>query len=177
MLKVLFNSDFFKDARFTKVKSPAEVVVGTMRLVQDFTTPKHGLHSIAMEFQYMGQDMLNPPSVEGWHTGKEWVDSGTLVERVNFVADQVGNTDLPGVMSIVNRLAAQGAMSPEQLVDGCLDLMGPMEVSEDTYKTLVEHASLTADLGNDPEKERIEFTHRVADMLQLIVSTQEYQFC
>src|SRR5256714_6743528 len=33
MLRVLFNSDVFKNARFAKVKSPVEAVVGTTRLV------------------------------------------------------------------------------------------------------------------------------------------------
>ena len=32
VLRVIFNSDFFKEARFAKIKSPAELVVGTMRL-------------------------------------------------------------------------------------------------------------------------------------------------
>ncbi|MCI0813101.1 MAG: DUF1800 family protein, partial [Chloroflexi bacterium] len=32
MLKVLFNSDFFKEAQFARVKGPAELVAGTMRL-------------------------------------------------------------------------------------------------------------------------------------------------
>ena len=42
-LRVLFNSDFFKEARFQRVKSPAEVVAGTMRLVGDFSYPRPGL--------------------------------------------------------------------------------------------------------------------------------------
>jgi uncharacterized protein (DUF1800 family) len=37
--------------------------------------------------KHMGQELLNPPSVEGWHTGKEWIDGGTLVQRINFTAD------------------------------------------------------------------------------------------
>ena len=81
MLRVLFNSEFFKKARFAKVKSPAEAVIGTMRLVGDFSSPQPGIYPITMEMVYMGQDLLNPPTVEGWHTGKEWIDSGTLVER------------------------------------------------------------------------------------------------
>ena len=32
-LRVLFNADFFKEARFAKLKEPAEVVVSTLRLV------------------------------------------------------------------------------------------------------------------------------------------------
>ena len=45
----------------------------------------------------MGQDLMNPPTVEGWHTGREWIDSGTLVERINFAAEMLGNTELEGV--------------------------------------------------------------------------------
>ena len=33
VLRLLFNSDFFKNARYQHLKSPAEVVVGTLRLV------------------------------------------------------------------------------------------------------------------------------------------------
>ena len=43
-----------------------------------------------MQPTYMGQDLLNPPSVEGWHTGKEWINSGSLMSRINFTAADVG---------------------------------------------------------------------------------------
>src|SRR6266581_2310293 len=39
VMRTLFMSDFFKEARFAKVKSPVESVIGTMRLVGDFTFP------------------------------------------------------------------------------------------------------------------------------------------
>ncbi len=173
MLRVLFNSDFFKNARFAKVKSPTEMVIGTMRLVQDFTSPKPGLHPIAMEIRYMGQDLMNPPTVEGWHTGREWVDSGTLVERINFAADQVGNIDLPGVQAIIAKLSSEGpTMSPERLVDGCLDMVGSYELAEDTRSKLVAHAQKGGELRIGTE----EFARSVGQMLQLIVATQEYQF-
>ena len=173
MLWVLFNSEFFKKARFAKVKSPAETVAGTLRLVQEFTFPKHGLQSIALEMRYMGQELINPPTVEGWHTGREWIDSGTLLERINFTADQVGNIDLPGVRSVVDRLASGGpTMSPERLVAGCLDMLGSYELAEDTLRKLVAHAESGGELRTGTE----EFAARVGHMLQLIVATQEYQF-
>ena len=92
VLRVLFNSDFFKNARFQHLKSPAEVVVGTLRLVGGYELPKPGYGELSMQPSYMGQDLLNPPSVEGWHTGNEWINSGSLMARINFVAEQVGNT-------------------------------------------------------------------------------------
>jgi uncharacterized protein (DUF1800 family) len=177
VLRTLFNSDFFKNSRFQKVKSPAEVVASTMRLVKDHTEVKLGLWPIAMESKYMGQDLLNPPTVEGWHTGREWIDSGTLVERVNFVADQVGNLDLPGVKLIVDRMSrGTAAMSPEALVDGCLDLIGPIEVSKQSRNALIEHARIGGELRRATEAQRSAFVQRVREMLQLIVATPDYQY-
>ena len=173
MLRVLFNSDFFKEARFAKVKSPAEVVAGTMRLVRDFTFPNPGILSIALEARYMGQDLLNPPTVEGWHTGKEWIDSGSLVERINFTADQVGNTELPGIQFIVDRLASEGAtISADRLVDGCLEMLGSYQLAKETRRELVAHIDRGGELLTGTE----EFPRRVGQALQLIVATPEYQF-
>ncbi len=177
VLRTLFNSDFFKNARFAKIKSPVEVVVGTMRLVRDHTEVRPGLHAIAMEPGYMGQELLNPPTVEGWHTGSEWIDSGTLVERVNFVADQVGNLDLPGVKLIVDRMTVGiSMMSPEEFTEGCLDLIGPLEVTDKTRASLIDYAGGAGELRRGTEEERIRFAQKVAEMLQLIVATAEYQY-
>ena len=172
MLRTMFNADFFQNARFAKVKSPAETVAGTMRLVQDFTHPKPGLHPIAMEIRYMGQDLMNPPTVEGWHTGAEWIDSGTLVERINFTADQLGNTALPGVQAIIGRLGAEAVTEPRAFVDRCLDMVGSYRLPDDTLAHLVEHLEKGGPLhpGSD------DYARRVGQTLQLIVATQEYQF-
>ena len=173
MLRLLFNSDSFKNARFEKVKSPTETVVGTMRLVGDFTIPRPGLNAMVLNIRYMGQDLLNPPTVEGWHTGREWIDSGTLVERINFTADAVGNTGLPGVRNIINRLSSEGAtISSERLVDGCLDMLGAYKLEEETRNELVSLAQSEGEVRTGTE----EFDQRVGQMLQSIVATTEYLF-
>ena len=125
VLRVLFNADFFKQARFAKIKSPAEVVVGALRLVGGYEFPAPGIGELSKQAGYMGQEFMNPPSVEGWHTGAEWINSGSLMKRINFSADMVGDTAKPGIRDLIGRLQARGDLSPEQLVDGCLDLMGP----------------------------------------------------
>ena len=176
-LGVLFNSDFFKNARFTKIKSPAEVVVGTMNLIGDHKgIPQPSLEDLGAEPTNMGQSLLDPPSVEGWHTGAEWIDSGSLVRRINFVADRVGDLSKPGVQEIVNRVRAQGNISPEALVDNCLDLIGPVEVTEVTHKELVAHAQQAGALSWDTEESSSISARRTAEILQLIASAREYQF-
>jgi uncharacterized protein (DUF1800 family) len=173
MLRLLFNADFFKNARFARVKSPVETVVGTTRLVGDFTFPRPGLNALTLNIRYMGQDLLNPPTVEGWHTGKEWIDSGTLVERINFTADNVGNVNLPGVQAIIARLRAEGpTLSPERLVDGCLELLGGYKLAAETHSEL----AALARSGGEIQTGTADFPQRAAQMLQSIVATTEYLF-
>ena len=98
-LRVLFNSDFFKNARFARLKSPAEVVVGTLRLVGGAEFPGPEIGELSRQPGYMGQDLLNPPSVEGWHTGAEWINSGALMRRVNFYGRPGWRPEPPGRQS------------------------------------------------------------------------------
>jgi len=176
VLRVLFNSNFFKNARFQHLKSPAEVVVGSLRLVGGYELPRPGYGDLSMQPAYMGQDLLNPPSVEGWHTGPEWINSGSLMARINFVAGLVGDPSLPGVRAIIDRLKTKGTLSPEQLVDGCLDLLGPVEVSAETRRELVAQAKEWGQTGWASETSSKTADKRVGEMLQLIVATREYQF-
>ena len=125
----------------------------------------------------MGMDLMNPPTVEGWHTGREWIDSGTLVERINFASDLLGNTELPGVRSLVHRLMAQGdTLTPDQFVTGCLDLTGPLTVTADTRQELTAHAVKGGNLSHGSPAERDEFTRRAGEMFQMIAATAEFQF-
>ena len=173
MLRALFHSDAFKNARFSRIKGPIETVIGTLRLVGDWDTPKPGFEIIFDEMKHMGQEILNPPSVEGWHTGKEWIDGGTLVRRINFIADYVGDLTQPGIQDIVRKLQAQApVVSPTGLVDGCLRLLGCYELEAETREMLVKHAEKSGDL---PTGDR-DFPGQVTQMLQMIVATKEYLY-
>ena len=176
VLRALFNSDFFKEATFQKVKSPVETVVGTLRLTEHMFGPLLDLISLGQESAHMGQSLHNPPSVEGWQTGRDWINSGAVVGRINFVADRFSNTEMPGVQKIVQRVAAANGtqMSPDEMVDHCLDLIGPLNVADVTRLELIEHASEQGDLSwsNDYDGS----SERVGEMLALIAATTEYQF-
>ena len=119
--------------------------------------------------------MLNPPSVEGWHTGKEWIDTGCLVERINFAAQQVKDVTKPGVRSIIDRLRAASPLSPESFVDTCLDLVGPLTASQDTREALLHYARLGGELRFGSGDESRAAAQRVSELLQLIVASREYQ--
>jgi uncharacterized protein (DUF1800 family) len=173
VLRTMFKSEFFKNARFAKIKSPAEVVACTLRMVGEYQTPDPGLVKVAREPGYMGQDILDPPSVEGWHTGTEWINSGSLLARINFVADRVSNTNLPGVKGIVSAIKADGASTPEQMLDACLEQMGFLQLGDDTRQQLTEHAHVS---GNLDWSDEASASQRIGEMMALIGATTEYQF-
>ena len=179
MLEALFTSDFFKDesVRYQKVKNPAEMVISLLRMVGEHKEIKPGLFELSQEPKYMGQDLMNPPTVEGWHTGREWIDSGTLVERINFAAELLGNTELDGVRGLVSRLMDRGdTLTPNQFVEGCLDMTGPVQVTPETHAQLLAHAAQEGNLSHGNDDERATFTRRTGEMFQMIVATAEFQF-
>ena len=175
VMRTLLNSDFFKAARFQRVKSPVEFVGGVIKLAGAPQFPDFSLTELSRAAELMGQKLYDPPSVEGWHTGQEWFDSGTLTQRVNFAVEQVMDTSKPGIAQIIERVAAEGDASPEQLVDRCLDLCGPLEVKPQTRAELVERAQEggTLAFGNGASAEAED---RIGRMVQLIVAAPEYQF-
>ena len=176
ILRVLFNFDFFKEARYKKVKSPAELVAGVSKLVGTYRFPDLGIERLPAATKLMGQELLNPPTVEGWHTGKEWIDGGTLNERVNFAVDEVGDLSKPGIQAIIERLNATGAsLSPGEFVDHCLEVVG-VEVGAETRNTLFENAGSGGELRLGSGEDRESGAERIGEMLQLIVASREYQF-
>lgn len=168
MLRVLFDSDFFKseEIRNEKVKGPTEFVVGVLRLTGEFDRPRREMISRYAQIMWMGQELNNPTSVEGWNQGTEWVDTGTLIERINFASEQFGDTSKPGVKTIVDRIASSDGdrMPPERLVDSCLDQMGAISVSGETRDVLIGFAKQGGSSRQD-----------IAQMLRLTAATKEFQ--
>ena len=125
------------------MKGPVELLVGALRLAGSYRKPTLGANQLAYQTFYMGQGLLQPPSVEGWHEGLEWIDSGSLLERINFIAKELSDVHHPGVRAIIDRLAAEdgGTLTPAQFVDQCLDLMGPFTVDEETRAALLTFAA------------------------------------
>ena len=174
VLRTLFNADFFKESMYQKVKNPAEVVAGTLRLTGEMQEPAPQWIAIAKQAGTMGQSLLDPPSVEGWHTGKEWINSGAFINRVNFVADRVRDPGLAGVKEIIDRIGANGKMmSADELIDRCLDLMGPLEIKDKTRQELFQHVEKRGPVSTEDSDD---FSRRVGDVLALIAGTREYQF-
>ena len=179
ILRTLFNSAYFKSdrTRFARVKGPVELVIGAVRMTAASRTPASGPAGANGAAGTMGQGLFRPPSVEGWHEGKEWIESGALVQRVNYVSNLFRDPGKPGVKDIIDRVASSNGRvhSPETIVDLCIDYIGPITVSEESRAQLVEYAATGGDFDLR-DREDGAADARVGEVLGLIAATPEYQF-
>ena len=81
-----------------------------------------------------------------------------------------------GFYPLSNGYGSTETSPPKNLSTSALDLMGPLEVREENRRQLVEHASEAGALRWGSGREAESSKERVAEMLQLVVSTREYQY-
>jgi uncharacterized protein (DUF1800 family) len=179
MLEILFNSDFFKhdSVRYARIKSPAEMVIGTMRLAGPVELPSDDIFAADAACSNMGQALQRPPSVEGWQGGTEWINTGAYVERVNFASRVLNDPSKIGVRDIIDRIkgfSLSEEMDSDDLVDNCLTVLGPMDVLFTTRQGLKKYASKFGTLKWN-NNESSDFDNIVLIIIQLVVSSQEYQ--
>ena len=154
VMQTLFNSDFFKTARFAARQVPGRVRRGSPQTIGRSSVRRAGPDPPARRDAVDGADAYGPADGRGLAHGKEWIDGGTLTERVNFAVDQMQDMSKPGLRLIIGRLREPGTpISPEDFLDRCLELAGHLEVNPDVRQTLLEFAERGDDLTFETEAE------------------------
>ncbi|MGH8635515.1 MAG: DUF1800 domain-containing protein [Burkholderiales bacterium] len=84
MRALLTSEAFFAEAnRATLVKSPVELLVGTLR---QFRFDVGDVYPFVVISRQLGQDLMAPPNVKGWPGGDAWINAGTLLARKQIMA-------------------------------------------------------------------------------------------
>jgi uncharacterized protein (DUF1800 family) len=106
-LKEILTSDAFyaSEHRGVLVKSPVELVVGTLRVFE--LHPQQPL-PFAVAAAGMGENLFSPPNVKGWPGGDVWINTTTLLARKQFV-DRIMRADDAMSMAARSRSEAGGA--------------------------------------------------------------------
>jgi uncharacterized protein (DUF1800 family) len=84
VVREIFSMDAFYSAKAYRalVKSPAELAAQTLRATG---SDAKGYGAATGAMAAMGQALFLPPNVAGWPAGTSWVNSTTLLTRLNFV--------------------------------------------------------------------------------------------
>lgn len=85
--RILMSEEFFSDeARGNQVSSPVEHVVGVARTLEmhihSEDSQGYVLDRLADELAGSGQDLLNPPGVEGWNEDLAWLQDQWVLSRI-----------------------------------------------------------------------------------------------
>ena len=83
-LRALLTSDAFfaPENRGSLIKSPVDLVIGTMRQFEvGYSDPL----PLTRVLRVLGQDLFSPPNVKGWPGGEAWINSSTLLARRQFL--------------------------------------------------------------------------------------------
>ena len=177
VLKTLFKSRHFYDPQVqgNKIKTPAELLVGTIRVVG---APVRDVGILTDAMHMMGQKLFAPPSVAGWDYGRAWINTSTLFVRQNTCAYLVSGK-LPfedawsrdRIRFDPQALVPEGTShAPQDVVDHvATTVLGP------TVKIAPEHRSELVDFmaaRDDPVSD-----DALIALLLLITGMPEYQLC
>ena len=90
----------------------------------------------------------------------------------------MNNPDKQGVRDIIDRIKALSEvdqLSSNELVDNCLEVLGPLEVLDTTRSGLKDYASKFGNLTWSDDTNSDQFDLAAVAIIQLVVSSQEYQ--
>ena len=171
---VMFHTD---EVRGAKIKSPVELMIGTMRQF-NVTTPDYVyIRTVAAQTK---QELLAPPNVSGWDGDKVWINTTTLPARHIFT-DAVINGKKPGGGDLTFQLNlveyVQTFNSSEdavQLIDDLAKIFLQFPLSENRKEyllnTLLDGAAVYDWSTNDPEAE-----NRLKLFFKALMRLSEYQ--
>ncbi|HVR43977.1 MAG TPA: DUF1800 domain-containing protein [Thermoanaerobaculia bacterium] len=129
LVRAILTSDaFYSDAAiWAKVKSPVDHAIASVRQLRIDGDPSRFAASI---LAYQGQVPFNPPDVDGWPSGLAWINSGTLLGRMNYATAVTAASD-PFVIG-----AGATIGNAAEMVSVFLDRLGPIDVPHETRARL-----------------------------------------
>lgn len=165
MVRRLLQSAQFRDPAnyYKRYAWPVEFVVRALRevgwngfSVNDALTP----------LANMGQQLFEPPDVNGWALGQGWFSSGSMLARLNFAAQLATN------QKFNLRDAARGqAASPGDLLTWVLRRLTPHEYPSAGLSALTDYAHAgPAWTGSDTQ-----LATKASGLVHLVVGSGEYQ--
>lgn len=116
-LRAMFLSAAFRNPanRGTLFKSPVEMTVGTLRLLQ---IPVEDTQRLVRGGRLLGQDIFDPPNVKGWAGGEAWITSYSLMLREQGLQRIIQATQVAYAGRDMGRPMVDKEQLPETPVEG-----------------------------------------------------------
>ena len=147
---------------WSKVKSPADHAITALRQLAIDDDRAARVAGTAMSAE--GQTLFNPPDVAGWDGGMQWINSASLLTRMNFGAPLLNWFDP------ARFLEGSSWSTAAELVDVYLDRLGPLDVPASTRAALEGYVAPGGALPSGST-----LTWRMRGLAQMVISLPEWQ--
>jgi uncharacterized protein (DUF1800 family) len=163
MLRRLFTANYFFSSEFGRYSWPVEFVVKSLK---ETGWTGFSVDTAMTPLANMGQQLYEPPDVNGWALGPQWFSTGAMLARMNFAATLMGNQKFR-----LGRELAPYRQSPESVVDYMLNRYTFAPMASQVRDALVEYARAgVLWTGSDAQ-----LNEKSAGLARLIVASSEYQ--
>jgi uncharacterized protein (DUF1800 family) len=161
---VLHSQEFVDESsRFARYSWPVEYVV---RAIKEAGWTGFSVNDALTPLVNMGQQLFEPPDVNGWDTGRGWFSSGGTLARMNFAAALATNQRF----NLRNDARSFGR-TPQSTLSYMLDRMSVMPYDTTPYNELLNYLRAgTSWTGSDAE-----LLVKVPGLAHLIMGSSEYQ--
>jgi uncharacterized protein (DUF1800 family) len=175
IVAILLDKSFRSEKAYhSKIKSPAELVVGTLKTLQ--VQKLDG--DLPAVMSRMGQNLFDPPNVKGWDGGIGWIASDTLMERFNFAA-RISTQKFDTVDGYISpdKLAAKfNAKTAEEMVNRMLAVLIDGDIPKASRKKLLAYFATDMagkQLTTAPNGQLLDIKMR--GLIHLIMTLPSYQ--
>ena len=172
VVRAIFESDEFYGPRAVHalVKGPAELVATTVRSLGIDTN----FAVLTKRVTAMGQELFAPPNVAGWGGGATWINSATLLERINM-ANAVATGRRSRLRFEPARLIdADRDTPPREIVDFLVDLLLGGEVQAATGDAMTAHLRDLA-VPRAATGRIAPFDEQLRSLVYLVLASPDYQ--
>ena len=165
MLRTLFMSSQFRDPAnvYQRYSWPIEYVV---RSIKETGWTGLSAQSALTPLANMGQQLYEPPDVNGWELGAGWISTSSMLARMNFASTLAGNQRFN-----LARDAQPYRQSPERVLEYMLARFRTTNFSAAQTTAMTDYLRSTAWTGSDAQLQA-----RIPGLARLIVGSGEYQF-
>jgi uncharacterized protein (DUF1800 family) len=137
VVETILRSNLFHSADVyrRRVKSPVEFAVGIVRgLTEEIATLPLGAAVAGL-----GQDLYNPPTVDGWAGGTHWLNPVTMLQRAKL-AEALFSAQGPyaGQLDVAAAAAVWGHATPSATAEWLLQLYLQDDVTSETRAALLD---------------------------------------
>lgn len=166
VVRAILTSEHFLDgsARFARYSWPVEFVV---RAIKEVGWSGYSVNSALTPLANMGQQLFEPPDVNGWETGRYWFSSGRTLARMNFAASLVASQ-----RTVLRDEAKPFARTARSTLSYVLDRLSAMPFESGPLAELMAYLEAGgAWSGSDAA-----LLVKVPGLAHLVLASSEYQF-